>query len=1567
MVASFPIIIFQGSKMLSLTITLELTENEFVIHSDYHSLIVETMRMIGGFPYNPQDRTRRLSITSKSINKINKLISSLVEIEKDDPGLQFIFEGLEMLDVASDIIEEQELEEEEKRKRKSVTRKKTIKRIPQIDIQETQFTRDQGIKSIIKKDLLKSVGRNQPCPCGSGRKYKRCCLNKENDNVIPIRTQSQETLSIKKLASLNEEQLAKHFNISKKQVSTFLEQFAPHMRCFLYTQKDHYYLEVYFPTIYPVDSNNFPKDIIYHIKIDPNGRFANATEGLKDDIESTLILYSLLKGEHSSEEHFTILHRILTSLYGIASSHPKLTFSSLLIITNREKEEAVQFCDEKFFDSLKNLKPDPRKVETIHKEMSLHDRLSGTLILDNPDLSKLISGEFSESKHRELHELVEYEYHKRNKMTDLEDEETPSSRTVYSYTDSLQYLFSDGTTLRFSEISTHPLCALIPKNLLPSSKSLSFVRKSNPLCKNWPYDPFYHISKNEELKLKSLMSSIVHSALEKGQEVHLVIEEGSNSNQKMIPLKGFKELPNDQYQWNFSYDPKKEQHYLEGFIKSIEDTPEQIDLLDNYIYNHKDQLLIAHTFDDQIMSLNDFQIGDIELEIRGNKYLQYYTHDDEILEDINILKKKFGINIQGPTSLSIPIDDTRIRLELHDTDNPFAQIDFSFKHEGNDYSFFDFNNTLHNHLFLCLKRGLGGYFEEGSSYLAHHTNQLKRKYDLMFLKHNGIYAFILSEVMRVKELMYSSEETNQINPKKAINQIIEDTGILFNTIVRKDKSLWSRRKEMSKGEKEQYTLKSFCSTKMQTLLKRFLTEVLGATHYKKSFIIKGKFFNVELDHIYTYLIKYLLNIIYDQYGHELILRASFPKVVIDLYLPTHLKSNKSLIKDGPWSMLKDGIQSFMMAYDSHKMDLFINGNQVEELNENDFDTKFIFNGDKGQEEQKIDWFELEPQVFFKGKEVSKSDLEKLSSQKRYIELDGKHYIVASKEIPKIKWLNYFWDKLQDGGDGSSKKDKKKSGIYERPHSQILNMLALRKAGIPVIGGEGWKKVCQQFDTLTSKKEVKGQFPFKLKLQLKHYQEEGVQWLMDLYSLQLGGILADDMGLGKTAQMIALMEWLRVKKELGKVLIVVPSSLVYNWSSEIEKFAPKLPYLSFDKSSKEGLLETLESNKVDQIIICTYGLLTEHIDFFEKFSWNLTIFDEAQNIKNIKAKRTTAARKLKAKSCFCITGTPMENHYGEFYSLMDLVVAGSLGSYQDFMAKFGKKSSSSPVDSRDIEFLKLKTAPLVLRRTKDAILNELPEKSESVIPLTFEKKQGKIYRDIAISWNDKVKSSIDQKGEGKSQLEMLTALLRLRQVCSCPSILPEMKYNVLSPKFDLLLESAEELTQKGESILIFTNFKSTLEIIKKHLKKRDIICLSIDGSVSSKKRIEVLNDFNSTPQPIVLLMTMKTGGVGLNLTKASYVFHVEPWWNPAAENQATDRAYRLGQTNKVQVYRYIMKHSVEEKIQELKSRKRDAFDALFTEKSTVEEVNDLTSLMPKKSAKSYAHQRISKEDFEYLLS
>ncbi|HRK09052.1 MAG TPA: DEAD/DEAH box helicase [Pseudobdellovibrionaceae bacterium] len=661
-------------------------------------------------------------------------------------------------------------------------------------------------------------------------------------------------------------------------------------------------------------------------------------------------------------------------------------------------------------------------------------------------------------------------------------------------------------------------------------------------------------------------------------------------------------------------------------------------------------------------------------------------------------------------------------------------------------------------------------------------------------------------------------------------------------------------------------------------------------------------------------------------------------------------------------------------------ELSLDGKSVEKIREGEFRPEFqLTEGVNPQDVQslalgnrKIDWFELHPKFFFKGKELAVEDALRLSRE-GVIEFEGRYYLLEQKELPSLKRLTRFWESLHGGGDllaEPTKRRRTEETFFQLPRSRALELLALRASGIDIQGGERWKEICEFYDRLDQLREPL-QLPDTFKAQLQPYQMTGVQWLDDIRRLGLGGILADDMGLGKTVTSLAFLEMERCRGRLGPTLILVPTSLTYNWLSEAARFAPELRLHLFNSRDPEGLLDfvrqswELPNNSADRhsgVVISTYGLVQENVDIFRQVKWDIAIFDEAQALKTITTKRTTAVRQLDAGFKICLTGTPLENHYGEFYSLFDLCVPGALGELPAFRERF---VNPVRVMRDDLDELKQRTKPLLLRRTKQQVMSQLPEKREITLKLPFEDEQRRIYRDIATSYNRQIRDRIANEGEGKTQLQMLTALLRLRQVCSDPSGVPGVQYQQEPPKISTLIDAITEVVAEGASALIFTQFLATFQRLRDALQAAGVTHFDMSGQDSRVERERKLRAFEEHDGGAVMLMTLKTGGVGLNLVKATYVFHVEPWWNPAVENQATDRAHRIGQTKSVQVYRYIIQDSVEEKIEILKELKSKRFDALFG--VTAENVQELETTPTEKDEIGQGNNRLSQKDFEFLLS
>jgi len=446
----------------------------------------------------------------------------------------------------------------------------------------------------------------------------------------------------------------------------------------------------------------------------------------------------------------------------------------------------------------------------------------------------------------------------------------------------------------------------------------------------------------------------------------------------------------------------------------------------------------------------------------------------------------------------------------------------------------------------------------------------------------------------------------------------------------------------------------------------------------------------------------------------------------------------------------------------------------------------------------------------------------------------------------------------------------------------------------------------------------------LKATLRPYQEEGLAWMQFLRVYGFGGILADDMGLGKTIQTLA---HLQVEKEEGRlnkpVLIIAPTSLLGNWKKEAEKFTPELIVSLYYGGKRKSILDNI--NNYD-LLITTYAILNLDIDKLKEKHFYYLVLDEAQRIKNARSEAAKSAKLIQSENFLALSGTPMENHLGELHSIFDTVMPGFLGSIKEFKTLYQnpiEKDHSLEVQER----LNARIKPFMLRRTKDKVAKELPAKTQMIRSVSLDKAQAGLYETIRISMEKSVRESIKTMGLAKSHISILAALLKLRQVCCDPRLLKieEAQRIQESAKLEMLLELLEELREEGRRVLVFSQFTSMLEIIEEQMIKADIAYSKLTGSTI--KRQEEIEKFTSDKTQ-VFLISLKAGGVGLNLTQADTVIHYDPWWNPAAEDQATDRAYRIGQDKPVFVYKLIVENSVEEKIVQMQEDKKALAQAIY---------------------------------------
>lgn len=455
--------------------------------------------------------------------------------------------------------------------------------------------------------------------------------------------------------------------------------------------------------------------------------------------------------------------------------------------------------------------------------------------------------------------------------------------------------------------------------------------------------------------------------------------------------------------------------------------------------------------------------------------------------------------------------------------------------------------------------------------------------------------------------------------------------------------------------------------------------------------------------------------------------------------------------------------------------------------------------------------------------------------------------------------------------------------------------------------------------------------------LRDYQKDGVKWLNTIYKCDLGGILADEMGLGKSIQTIMFIKEVLKEKGNAKIMIVVPTSLMYNWQKEFEKFAPDLKYVVV-ADNKQKRKEIFDKKDDYNIFITSYGLIRNDKDEYEDVDFELCIVDEAQNIKNYQAEMTKEIKKIKAKCKIALTGTPLENNVTELWSIFDFIMPGYLNS----VIKFREKYNVKDVDEEGLKLLENlnhQIKPFILRRKKKDVVKSLPKKIENKIYIELPEKQKMLYMKVLNDTKKEMDDMISEGGFQKSRMKILQLLTKLRQICIDPSVMYE-NYNGESIKIEELLRVVKEAIENDHKILIFSSFKRVLDNVKEIFDKNKITYYMIDGSVKSKDRMTMVEKFNNDDTNCFLI-TLKSGGTGLNLTGADTVIHLDIWWNPQVENQATDRAHRIGQTKTVSVIKLVTKGTIEERIIELQDKKKILSENLIEGKNDSESLSSLT--------------------------
>ena len=478
------------------------------------------------------------------------------------------------------------------------------------------------------------------------------------------------------------------------------------------------------------------------------------------------------------------------------------------------------------------------------------------------------------------------------------------------------------------------------------------------------------------------------------------------------------------------------------------------------------------------------------------------------------------------------------------------------------------------------------------------------------------------------------------------------------------------------------------------------------------------------------------------------------------------------------------------------------------------------------------------------------------------------------------------------------------------------MTVLERAEVRTESDKHWKKCLERLEEL---KEICPEPPAGLRADLRDYQVEGFRWLSRLSHWGIGGILADDMGLGKTVQTLAM---LLTRVESGPTLVIAPTSLGFNWQRECERFTPSMRPVLFRDSDRPDLKNQVGDG---DLVICSYGLALREVELLKEIEWGTLVLDEAQNVKNSASKTAAAVRSIPAKWKLALTGTPMENHLGELWSIFHTISPGVLGSWEQFRRRFAAPIEKERNPERR-EGLARVIAPFVLRRSKSEVLKELPPRTETNLLVDLSAEERQRYDRMRLA----TVTELDSLGEQLSQdqrFRVLQMLTRLRQL-SCHIGLVDETWEGSSSKLELLMERLEQLKERGSRPLVFSQFTSHLALISKACDAAGISYQYLDGQTTPAQRQQRVEAFQNG-EGDAFLISLKAGGTGLNLTAADYVIHMDPWWNPAVEDQATDRTHRIGQTKPVMVYRIIARGTIEEQILALHEEKRDLVDGVLS--------------------------------------
>jgi superfamily II DNA or RNA helicase len=582
----------------------------------------------------------------------------------------------------------------------------------------------------------------------------------------------------------------------------------------------------------------------------------------------------------------------------------------------------------------------------------------------------------------------------------------------------------------------------------------------------------------------------------------------------------------------------------------------------------------------------------------------------------------------------------------------------------------------------------------------------------------------------------------------------------------------------------------------------------------------------------------------------------------------------------------------------------------------------------------IDWFGVRGVAVFDGEEVPLPELLEAARQKRrWIELkSGARGHFADDDLAAWRWLELG----ERGEEGEVR--------FQSQQGWLLDALLAQHEGVDV--DAGFRRMRTNLARLGEPAPLDP--PKSFVGELRPYQREGLGWLTRLGEVGLGGCLADDMGLGKTVQVLAMLEARRARRkkpgeERRPTLLVVPRTLIFNWLDEARRFTPKLTVATHHGPQRWS---QWDATSAAHLVLTTYGTLrldSARLHDLDDFEFDLVVLDEAQQIKNGASQVAKAARLVRAKQRLALTGTPIENRLEELWSLLEFLNPGMVGSAPAFKrlldarttkrageADGAERADTSDTERRHVADIARAVQPFFLRRTKQQVLPDLPPKTEQILHVELEGDQRTRYDEVARHYRSILLANRSETFSGKEQFEVLTALLRLRQLACHPGLVDPKKRSASSAKLDVLLPRLEELAREGHKAVVFSQFTTFLDLVAERLDALSLPHVRLDGSTTDRKT--PVARFQTDPAVPIFLASLKAGGTGLNLTAADFVFLLDPWWNPAAEAQAVDRAHRLGRTRPVHAYRLVAKDTIEERVLDLQATKRELAAALFDENS-----------------------------------